>query len=47
MVKDMMNGMFVVDGTPTTPLRRQLMPAIKKVGLMNIARDARGAMKAL
>ena len=47
MVKDLMNGMFVVDGSPTTPLRKQMAPAIRKVGLMNIARDARGAMKAL
>ncbi len=47
LVKDLMNGMFIVDGSPTTPIKQQVKPAIKKVGLMNIARDARGAMKAL
>ena len=47
MVKDIMNGLFVVDGLPVIPLMKKIMPAIKKVGLVNIARDARGAMKAL
>ena len=47
MVKGLMNGMFVVDGSPTTKLLKQMLPAIKRVGLLNIARDARGAMKAL
>jgi electron transfer flavoprotein-quinone oxidoreductase len=47
MVKDIMNGLFVVDGLPVIVLMKKIMPAIKKVGLVNIARDARGAMKAL
>ncbi|MBQ9042026.1 MAG: FAD-dependent oxidoreductase [Eggerthellaceae bacterium] len=47
MVRDIMNEMFVVDGSPVTPLKKKVMPHVKKVGIMNIARDVRGAMKAL
>lgn len=47
MVRDMMNAMFVVDGTPVQPMKKTMMPLVKQVGIMNIMRDARGAMKAL
>ena len=47
MVRDMMNRMFVVDGSPVEPMKRQMMPIVKNVGMMNLLKDARGAMKAL
>lgn len=47
MVRDIMNGMFVVDGSPSVPLRKKIMPKVMEVGLLNILRDVRGAMKAL
>lgn len=47
MVRDMMNGMFVVDGSPVPPMKATMMPIVKKVGVMNLLKDVRGAMKAL
>ena len=47
MVRDMMNKMFVVDGTPVQPMKKQMMPIIKDMGVMNLAKDVMGAMKAL
>ena len=47
MVKNIFNGLFVVDGSPVKPLKQQIMPSVKSVGLMNIFKDARGAMKSL
>jgi len=47
LARDVMNDMFIVDGTPATPLKQKILPRLKKVGYMNIFRDARGAMKAL
>ncbi len=47
MVRDIMNGMFIVDGSPTVPIKKKVIPPVKKVGIMNIIRDVRGAMKAL
>lgn len=47
MVRDAMNTMFIVDGTPVAPMKKSLMPIVKEIGLLNIAKDARGAMKAL
>ncbi|WP_283169649.1 FAD-dependent oxidoreductase [Curtanaerobium respiraculi] len=46
-VRDAMNKMFVVDGTPVGPVKKTMKPIIKQVGIMNLLRDARGAMKAL
>ena len=45
--RDMMNKMFVVDGTPVGPMKKTMKPIIKQLGIMNLLRDARGAMKAL
>ncbi len=47
MVRDIMNSMFVVDGSPVTPMKRNVMPIVKRMGIMNILKDVRGAMKAL
>lgn len=47
MFRDVMNALFVQDGTPVKPIKKSLMPAIKGVGIMNIMRDVRRGMKAL
>lgn len=47
MVRDMMNKMFIVDGSPVQPMKKTMMPIVKEVGVMNLLRDVRGAMKAL
>lgn len=47
MIRDMMNGMFIVDGTPVQPMKKQMLPIVKNVGYLNLLKDARGAMKAL
>lgn len=47
MVRDVMNSMFVVDGSPVTPMKQNAMPIVKRMGIMNILKDVRGAMKAL
>lgn len=46
MVRDMMNKMFVVDG-PAGRLKDAVMPPVKKIGLLNVLKDARRAMRAL
>lgn len=47
MLRDVMNKMLVVDGEPVQPMRRSMPPIVKQVGLMNLAKDAMGAMRAL
>lgn len=47
MIRDMMNGMFVVDGTPVSPMKKTMMPIVKNMGIMNLLKDVRGGMKAL
>ncbi|MBR3181396.1 MAG: FAD-dependent oxidoreductase [Eggerthellaceae bacterium] len=47
VVRDIMNGMFVVDGLSGGPLRDAVMPALKSVGIFNLFKDAKGALKNL
>lgn len=47
MVKEVFNAMFCVDGAPQEPLRKRIAPIIKKRGLFKLAREVRGALKAL
>ncbi|MGN0959901.1 MAG: hypothetical protein ACI4OC_04075, partial [Coriobacteriales bacterium] len=47
MVRDLMNTMFIVDGSPAKHLKQNAMPLVKQVGLLNIAKDAMKAVKAL
>ena len=47
MARDILNSMFIVDGSPATPIKQKVMPYVKNVGVFNILRDVRGAMKAL
>ncbi|WP_213134897.1 FAD-dependent oxidoreductase [Citrobacter sp. FP75] len=39
MVADIMSEMFTVDGHPTPPMRKRIMPHIKRIGLMNVLKD--------
>ena len=47
MVKEIFNAMFSVDGAPQRPLMKRMMPIVKKRGLFKLAREVRGAVKAL
>jgi len=47
MVRDTMNAMFIVDGTPVRPLKQSMRKIVKNVGIMNILKDVRGGLKAL
>ena len=47
MIRDMMNTMFVVDGSSVQPMKKSMMPIVKGVGFMNLFKDVKGAMKAL
>ena len=47
LVRDVMNEMFVVDGQPVKPLKKSIMPIVKKIGMINLVKDVRGGMKAL
>ena len=47
MVKEIFNAMFSVDGAPQQPLMKRMMPIVKKRGLFKLAREVRGAVKAL
>ncbi|MCI8367696.1 MAG: FAD-dependent oxidoreductase [Eggerthellaceae bacterium] len=47
LARDVMNRMFICDGSPVPPMRKSIMPMIKNVGILNIAKDARGGLKAL
>ena len=47
MARDMMNALFVVDGSPTAPMKKSMLPIVRRAGFGNLFKDARGAMKAL
>lgn len=47
MVRDVMNELFIVDGTPAKPLKQSIKPIIKQVGLGTLMKDAWGGVKAL
>lgn len=47
LARDVMNRMFICDGSPVPPMRKSMMPMIKEVGIMNVIKDARGGLKAL
>jgi electron transfer flavoprotein-quinone oxidoreductase len=47
MIGNIMDSMFVVDGSPVQPLKKKIMPELKKIGYGNLLKDALGGMKAL
>lgn len=47
MVRDIMNDMFVIDGSPAKHVKEMAMPRLKEIGYGKLFKDVRGAMKAL
>ncbi len=47
LARDAMRAMFLSDGTPVKPLRKAVMPLLRKVGYLNLARDLSKGVKAL
>ena len=47
MIRDFMNSMFVIDGTPVKPLLSKILPQVRKIGFLNILLDVKGALSAL
>jgi electron transfer flavoprotein-quinone oxidoreductase len=47
MARDMMRGLFRVDGNPVRPVRKTLFEPVRKVGLLNLVRDAWKGVRAL
>ena len=47
MARDMLRQLFVVDGTPVRPLRKTLPPIARRVGYLNLAKDAWKGARAL
>ena len=47
LAADVMNALFRVDGTPQQRLLKRLGPIVRQRGLMKLAGDMRGALKAL
>lgn len=47
MVSEVFNAMFSVDGQPQQPLRKRVMPIVKKRGLFKLVGDVSKAVKAL
>lgn len=47
LVRDVMNQMFVIDGSPAKHVREIAQPALKRFGFGNLFKDVRGALKAL
>ena len=47
LVRDIMNDMFIIDGSPAKHIKQIVKPRLKNIGYMHLLRDVRGAMKAL
>lgn len=47
MVRDIMNDLLIVDGRPVKRLLGKTWPHVRKLGIVNILNDVRGAVRAL
>ncbi len=47
LCRELFTKLFLVDGTPVEPMKKKAMGALKGVGMLNLLKDARGAMKSL
>jgi len=47
LARDAMRSLFLVDGTPLKPLRTSLLPIVKRVGYLNLAKDLSKGVRAL
>lgn len=47
LVRDAMRALFLVDGSPLKPLRKAVLPSVKRVGYLNLAKDLSKGVRAL
>ena len=47
MIRDIMNQLFITNGEPRQHVLKMAMPAVKKIGMMKLAKDAMKGVKAL
>lgn len=47
VARDAMRSLFLVDGTPLRPLRKAMLPALRRVGYLNLAKDLGKGVRAL
>jgi len=47
LARDAMRSLFLVDGSPMRPLRKEIFPLVKQAGLWNLVRDLTKGVKAL
>jgi electron transfer flavoprotein-quinone oxidoreductase len=47
LARDVMRSLFLVDGTPLKPVRKNLLPLVKNLGYLNVAKDVSTGMRAL
>jgi electron transfer flavoprotein-quinone oxidoreductase len=47
LMAEMLESLFIVDGSPILPLKRRLLRAARQVGLGKVLKDVRGALRAL
>lgn len=47
MIRDIMNPLFITNGEPRKHVMKMAMPAVKKAGIMKLAKDALKGVKAL
>lgn len=47
MVSEVFDAMFVVDGKPSEPLMKRIVPIVKERGLFKLFKEVKGAVKAL
>ena len=47
MIRDIMNPLFITNGEPRKHVMKMAMPAVKKAGMMKLAKDALKGVKAL
>ena len=47
MASEAFDAMFVVDGTPAQPLKKRIVPIVKRRGLLKLLKEVNAALKAL
>ncbi|MCC6495820.1 MAG: FAD-dependent oxidoreductase [Propionibacteriaceae bacterium] len=47
VARDAMRALFLVDGTPLRPVRKAMLPTLRRVGYLNLAKDLSKGVRAL
>jgi electron transfer flavoprotein-quinone oxidoreductase len=47
LARDAMRSLFLVDGTPLKPLRTSMLPMVRRIGYLNLAKDLNKGVRAL